>query len=355
MVQITVLIVDCVDYDRAKLALDHCSYFGKPVLLSHFNGTIPKISSKQEYSNFMIKEVANYFDTEHVLIIQWDGWILNPDKWEDEFLNYDYIGAPWPVELLGTGVCPEYTVGNGGFSLRSKALCKFLQTLPLQDLPEDVLICQIYRPLLEQVGFKFAPEDVAQRFSNECGAYYPSFGQHARNKLVKGATVAHLEQMQYCQAVKFLFSENFKNKVVLDVGSLNINGCNRPLFTNCIYTGIDIGPGPNVDVVCPAHLHTGSYDTIISTECFEHDPHFNESIKNIACMLKPGGLFVFTCATTGRPEHGTTRTDTGSSPFTNDYYKNLVEEDFVSILDNFSFYKFDVDETDLRFFGFKKL
>ena len=55
-------------------------------------------------------------------------------------------------------------------------------------------------------------------------------------------------------------------------------------------------------------------------------------------MLKPGGLFLFTCATTGRPEHGTIRTAPSDSPFLQfvsaewgDYYKNLTKEDIIAI------------------------
>jgi SAM-dependent methyltransferase len=56
-----------------------------------------------------------------------------------------------------------------------------------------------------------------------------------------------------------------------------------------------------------------SFQTIVSTECFEHDPEWKASFQKIVSMLKPGGLFAFTCATTGRGEHGTRRSDNFSS------------------------------------------
>ena len=180
--------------------------------------------------------------------------------------------------------------------------------------------------------------------------------------------MAHKEQKDFCLKVKNIFPNSFKQKVCLDVGSLDINGSNRFLFNNCSYTGIDIGPGRNVDVVAIAHEFNAPdnfYDTIISTECFEHDMHYEKTIKNIIRMLKPNGLFLFTCATTGRKEHGTARTSPEDAPLTHNfsswtnYYKNLTEHDFISI-DNFSssFSKlhFEVNDIskDLYFYGIKK-
>jgi SAM-dependent methyltransferase len=81
----------------------------------------------------------------------------------------------------------------------------------------------------------------------------------------------------------------------------------------------------------------GTFKTIISGECFEHDMYFEESIKNIARMLSKGGLFTMTCAGKNRPEHGTRRTETISSPLTaqiegwSDFYQNRTAQDFLDI------------------------
>jgi SAM-dependent methyltransferase len=146
--------------------------------------------------------------------------------------------------------------------------------------------------------------------------------------------MAHIEQQQFFEMVKSEFSGHFRNAKVLDVGSLDINGNNRDLFYGCEYIGIDLDDGPNVDLVTECHtagFPLEFFDTVISGECFEHDRHFVESIKNIVRMLKSGGLFVMTCAGRNRPEHGTTRTETISSPFTTDFYQNRTEQDFTSI------------------------
>lgn len=193
---ITLLVADCVDYDRAKLAFDHCRYscnFGQAKLLTHFDVQdpfvvkIPQIKSIEEYSTFMIKDLASYVDTEHVLVAQWDGFVWKPELWEDEFLKYDYIGAPWPENVLFKGVPKHFNVGNGGFSLRSKKLQDFLQkdSNIILHRAGDVAICQLNRAYLEAKGFTFAPFDVAKRFSWGCLEMSPAFGVHARLKLIK--------------------------------------------------------------------------------------------------------------------------------------------------------------------------
>ena len=175
--------------------------------------------------------------------------------------------------------------------------------------------------------------------------------------------MAHREQKEWCELVKYAHDEFFVGTSVLDIGSLDINGNNRYLFEQCNYTGIDIGDGPNVDVVCSGHLFKSDdlFDVVISTECFEHDEHWELTLKNVINnLLKDGGLFLFSCAAPGRPEHGTKRTSPKDSPFTNDYYRNLSEADIRSVLDCdeiFSNYKFKtrIDfPQDLYFYGIKK-
>jgi SAM-dependent methyltransferase len=107
------------------------------------------------------------------------------------------------------------------------------------------------------------------------------------------------------------------------------------------------------------------FDTIISTECFEHDPEYSESLLKIYDMLKPGGLFLFTCASTGRPEHGTRRTSPGDSygtignlPDMIDYYKNLSEVDLNNVLPLSKLFSswntyYNNNSKDLYFLGIK--
>jgi len=143
----------------------------------------------------------------------------------------------------------------------------------------------------------------------------------------------HPAQQEFTSRVKALFPDKFVNVSVLDVGSLDINGNNRYLFENYEYTGIDVGPGPNVDIVCGGdEFKPGKqYDVVISTECMEHNIDWRETMVNMIQLLSRGGLLIMTMAGHDRPEHGTRGTSPDSSPYTNDYYKNLTITEVCSV------------------------
>lgn len=189
--------------------------------------------------------------------------------------------------------------------------------------------------------------------------------------------MAHKEQWVFCNKVKKKFPEHFKNKIVLDIGSFDVNGNEEFLFEECDFYGLDLGEGPGVDIVCPAQDYDAPdnfYDTIISCECWEHNPYYKESIQNAIRILKSGGLFLFTCATTGRPIHGVKSLEDECKNFhkewktmpnvlrenwNNEYYKNLTEEDIrecVNFDQVFLDYQFEVEQNhcDLYFWGIKK-
>ena len=109
----------------------------------------------------------------------------------------------------------------------------------------------------------------------------------------------------------------------------------RELFPRAApYVGIDLAPGRAVDVVASGHDfgRDESFDAVVTTECLEHDPGWRTTLANIERVLRPGGVLILTCATTGRHEHGTTRTSPAMSPSTNDHYKNLTAADVVGAL-----------------------
>lgn len=136
---------------------------------------IPPIRSVKDYSEVMLTNVFSHFSTSHVLIVQWDGFVVNPDMWNPIFLDYDYIGAVWPRYN------DDMRVGNGGFSLRSRRLLEvFFRNELTKSHPEDVCIGRINRRILEsRYGFHFASEAIANRFSTEwASAECPSFGFH---------------------------------------------------------------------------------------------------------------------------------------------------------------------------------
>src|SRR3989338_4843291 len=186
---VTLIGIDCVDLDRLALAIDICQQdfeFAEVRMLTSLPAKgqrnvvqIKAINSLEDYSRFIITELDDYLETTYVLLVQHDGFILNPAAWTDDFLNYDYIGAPWlvvdwsvedfgfPPDLLG-----KWVVVNGGFSLRSKKFTSTCARLAKDGVfkeyhPEDVVLCVKNRKILEDHRIKFAPVELAKQFSFE--------------------------------------------------------------------------------------------------------------------------------------------------------------------------------------------
>ena len=151
----------------------------------------------------------------------------------------------------------------------------------------------------------------------------------------------HHEVLHFVYETKNLYPHHFNNVRVLEIGSRRVldQPTVRCHFSDCDYIGVDISEGDCVDVVSKGHEYKTDqlFDTIISCECFEHDPFYDLTITNMINLLKPGGLLLFTCASLGRPEHGTRSTSPESSPATaeiegwQDYYRNLTEFDFKKV------------------------
>lgn len=156
--------------------------------------------------------------------------------------------------------------------------------------------------------------------------------------------MAHPQQKAFCSAIKARFPQYFNGVLALDIGSLDLNGNNQYLFdADCQYLGIDVAQGRNVDIISPGHMlgmPSATFDVIVSTECLEHDRHWEKTLQEAVRMLRPGGMLLMTCATTGRPEHGTRRTTPHDAPLLAsvddewaDYYRNLDEQDVRAALD----------------------
>ena len=142
---------------------------------------IDRLASKIDYSQFMLWQLAEHIATGHALCVQWDGFVLDGERWDPRFLQYDYIGAPWPHFRDGRNV------GNGGFSLRSRPLLDACKRLPFDGTEsEDVVISRLCRPLLEEQGMRFAPEPIARQFAYErSGPTGREFGFHGAFNLVR--------------------------------------------------------------------------------------------------------------------------------------------------------------------------
>ena len=129
-----------------------------------------------EWSYAAIYELPKHVDTEFCILIHDDGFIVNPDSWRNEFLNYDYIGAPFPLPTDDFSYRDAngkiFRVGNS-VSIRSKKLLDLPIKLNLEWKPfhgyynEDGFICAQYRHIYEEYGCKFADIEVAKYFSHE--------------------------------------------------------------------------------------------------------------------------------------------------------------------------------------------
>lgn len=174
----------------------------------------------------------------------------------------------------------------------------------------------------------------------------------------------HWQAFQFCELIKSQIPELFSHSKVVEIGSHFVNKSIRVLFEDCDYIGVDLSPGNGVDIVSSGDevVLDELVDLAISCECFEHNPKYLDTFENMAKLTAPGGLVLFSCATTDRPEHGTARTSPESSPGTIavgwDYYKNLISKDFPSDLLNnyFSYFKFysNSSSQDLYFVGLRK-
>jgi hypothetical protein len=174
--------------------------------------------------------------------------------------------------------------------------------------------------------------------------------------------MAHEAQRDYFTRLRTQFPQYFTGVKVLEIGSLDINGTVRDFFTPTEYVGVDVAPGLGVDVVAQGEELTypdNSFDVTVSVECFEHNPEWFATFQNMWRMSKD--FVIMTCASTGRPEHGTTRTSPEDSPYTLEwnYYGNLTEDDFRehfdidSLFTEYSF-EYNPEACDLYFYGRKK-
>lgn len=199
--KVTLIGIDCVGPGKLQAVMNLCQReidFGAVKLLTSKSINderlinIPGIRSLEEFSIFCLKDLVDYVDTDFVLLVQRDGFILNPQSWDKSFLNYDYIGSPWvvkdwsindfdfPEKLRG-----ELIVGNGGFCIRSK---KFLEVSSMlfkngvikRFHPEDIAISVWYREIFESHGINFAPTELSKQFALEGGdyVYKDQFGFH---------------------------------------------------------------------------------------------------------------------------------------------------------------------------------
>jgi hypothetical protein len=172
---IDLISVNCVDPENSVRAILHSSKdikFGSLKLFAHYKPSnitaniefieIPK-QTHHTMNWFHLNELPKHINNEFMLSIHADGFVINAEKWLPEFLEYDYIGAPWP----DLAWCNKNRVGNGGFVLKSKKFMNIEQTLPNTNAHNDVLVTNTYFDYFTYHGCKYAPVEVAAKFSLE--------------------------------------------------------------------------------------------------------------------------------------------------------------------------------------------
>ena len=168
---VTLVMYEGRTFDLASIAwqdvLEKIDFGG--IILFEDHAGLPKELGQAWQWNEMPRDVT----TSYILNIEWDSGINDLSQWTDEFLRYDYVGAPWPWHP------PHERVGNSGFSLISTRLANYLRIYDYPFIfPYDDTLCRKYRPSLEVKGFKWAPESLARHFSLEWGPLRFSFGYH---------------------------------------------------------------------------------------------------------------------------------------------------------------------------------
>ena len=213
---VTLLSATSSEMDAAQLSMKISSHnieFGASKLLcSSLPGkkypdieyvSIPQLNSVDDYNELIFQNLHKYFETSHCLIVQADSFVVNANLWKKEFLEYDYIGGPWPNKIQHN---PEVLlhleknpVGNGGFSLRSRKLVETTAKINFNSLnfpvkAEDVVICYyLYQEMIDS-GIRFAPPKLAAQFSMEnvdnlygqnVNSVFGFHGKHMRDYFMK--------------------------------------------------------------------------------------------------------------------------------------------------------------------------
>lgn len=182
-----------------------------------------------------------------------------------------------------------------------------------------------------------------------------------------------ISEQKWVNEVRAMFPEKFQGADVLDVGSANLNGTYKPFFSQAgcsAYTGIDVLPFNNVDVVGPVHEYNPGkqYDIVFSASQLEHDMYWKKSLMKFIELTKSGGMIIFS-AWSSLDHHGTkddqplTSLSSGLDNEWAEYYENRSVEDIKSVWTpkvlkkTFSKYFLEMnpyDDGNVVFWGIKK-
>jgi hypothetical protein len=192
---IDLMIVNTLDHNIAQKTLAYCAKFfefNNIIMISdtkvnyenYISIKIDRFKNLHEYSDFCLR-LIDYVKSDHLLLVQDDGHIVNPNLWEENFLNFDYIGAPWPAsgrwlerfkkyddnvhEIIKKNI-KKNRVGNGGFSLRSSKFLEYSTTYDsCNGIAEDIFLSLLNYEKATNYGIKFPDFATALKFSTESG------------------------------------------------------------------------------------------------------------------------------------------------------------------------------------------
>ena len=139
-------------------------------------------TNRSGFCESFVQQTNRYITGDFCLNVQHDSTVIDTSKWNKRFLDYDYIGAPWPMSIIQSsdmvaGRIEEIpnVVGNGGFSLRSRKFVEESAKLGWEHKNEDLNICVFNYQKMIDAGIKFAPPELASQFSCEHPTPYNNF------------------------------------------------------------------------------------------------------------------------------------------------------------------------------------
>lgn len=184
---VTLLAISSIEIPKTIWALEKSRErlnFGAVKLISDIKPELPmgitheycpRINNIMDFNHYVFKELYKHVDTSHCLMVQFHAWVINPDLWDDNWLNFSYLGAPWPIKegsyIANNG--ERVRVGNGGFSLRSKRIMEIPSQLGWElrqeqsYFNEDGNLCAYWRKELLEMGIVYGTLEEACRFSFE--------------------------------------------------------------------------------------------------------------------------------------------------------------------------------------------
>jgi len=135
----------------------------------------PQIKSFYDFDCYVFPNIGNHIQTSHMLMVQSHAWIIHAELWDDNWLQYDFIGSPWVErsEFISFSTGEMVRVGNGGFSLRSKKILDLPQKLNLPVVSDrgytsdDGLLNSYYRKIFLENGINYPDVHIASRFAFE--------------------------------------------------------------------------------------------------------------------------------------------------------------------------------------------